>query len=343
MNKKVGIGLFLLMFCAALFIAFNYVKKIYFEAVEISEGERYIYVPSSSSLKSVTSQLYNRGILKDTASFLWVADKKSFSKPIAGRYLIKDKMSNNQLVNLLRSGMQKPIKLTLNSVRTLPEIASKASQELELDSLGFMKSWQSKEVAKKYGFSPLTFSTMLLPNTYEFYWNTDVDEFIKRMAKEYKRFWNNDRKAKAAALGLSQSEVSILASIVQAEQQEHAEERPKVAGLYINRLRIGMRLQSDPTLIYALGNFSIKRVLNTHKEIQSPYNTYKYAGLPPGPINIPEIQSIDAVLNPASHNYLYMCAKPDFSGYHNFSTNLNQHNRYADAYRRELNRRRILQ
>ena len=162
------------------------------------------------------------------------------------------------------------------------------------------------------------------------------------MASEYKRFWNAERIAKAKQMNLSQSEVSILASIVQAEQMGHPDERPKVAGLYINRLQRGIRLQSDPTLVYALGDFSIKRVLNEHKTLNSPYNTYIHGGLPPGPINLPELSSLEAVLNYEKHNYLYMCAKADFSGYHHFAKTLSQHNVYANQYRRELNRRRIM-
>ena len=184
--------------------------------------------------------------------------------------------------------------------------------------------------------------TMFIPNTYEVYWNTSAEEFVKRMAREYKAFWTEQRKAQAKALNLTQSEVSILASIVQAEQSEHRDERAQVAGLYINRIKKKMRLQSDPTLIYATGDFSIKRVLNKHMQLDSPYNTYMYAGLPPGPINLPEISSIDAVLDYEKHDYIYMCAKADFSGYHNFSRSFFQHNAYAKAYRNELNRRKIM-
>ncbi len=344
-KRKINIGLitFLLLFLACGIVALNYLKKIFIEGVSLNSEQKYIYVPSSSDLSSLTSQLYSEGVLKDTSSFLWVADKKSFSDPIPGRYLIRNKMSNNELVNLLRSGMQEPLRLTINSHRDINRIAGVAGAKLELDSNDLLAAIRNPEVAGKFGFSIATFPSMFLPNTYEFYWNTSVDEFLGRMAKEYKRFWNDQRKAKANALGLSQSEVAILASIVQAEQQEHPEERLKVAGLYLNRIKRGMRLQSDPTLIFALGDYSIKRVLNEHKAINSPYNTYKYAGLPPGPINIPEINSIEAVLNAEKHNYLYMCAKADFSGYHHFSSTLSQHNQFANAYRRELNRRKILQ
>ena len=340
--KKVGILFFAVLFLLAAYITYNYASKIYLEGVEMSENQKYFYIKKGTSLSQLSADLYREGILKDTASFLWVAAQKKFDTPKAGRFLIKDKMSNNKLINILRSGMQEPLQLTLNSVRTLPKLAGKVGQMLYLDSAKLIEALSDSERAAKFGFDRFKFATMIIPNTYEFYWDTDVDEFLKRMAAEYKRFWTEERRQKAKQLDLSQSEVSILASIVQAEQQMHREERPKVAGLYLNRLEKGIRLQSDPTLIFALNDYSIKRVLNQHKKVNSPYNTYKYAGLPPGPINIPEISSIDAVLNADEHNYLYMCAKADFSGYHNFASTLKQHNRYAAQYRRELNRRRIM-
>ena len=340
--RRLGLYIFLALFAIAAWITYDYYKKIYANSIQLDQDEMFIYVPTASTLSTLTAKLVEEGVLVDTASFFWVADKKSFTKPIAGRYLLKREMSNNELVNLLRSGMQEPVKVTVSSARELSKIAGKVARQLELDSIELYEALRSPELANQYGFSTLNFQTMIIPNTYEFYWNTDAESFLMRMANEYKRFWNEERKAKAKKIGLSQSEVTILASIVQEEQQEHPEERARVAGLYLNRLKKGMRLQSDPTLIFAFGDYSIKRVLNVHKEIESPYNTYKYAGLPPGPINIPQMSSIVAVLNAEKHNYLYMCAKADFSGFHEFSTSLSQHNRYAEAYRRELNRRRIM-
>jgi UPF0755 protein len=182
---------------------------------------------------------------------------------------------------------------------------------------------------------------MFIPNTYEFYWNTSAEEFVERMAREYKRFWTEERKQKAGVIGLSQSEISTLASIVQSEQAAHVDERSVVAGLYLNRIRMGMRLESDPTLIHAIGDYTIKRVLNVHKQVDSPYNTYKNAGLPPGPILLPETTSIDAVLNADQHNYIFMCAKDDFSGYHNFAVTYRDHVNNAKRYQKALNARKI--
>jgi len=255
--------------------------------------------------------------------------------------LILDGMNNNQLVNLLRSGEQNSIRLILRSVRTKTELAANVAKYIEADSLSVISLLDDNAFCAQYGFNTTTIFSLFLPNTYEFYWNTTAEEFIVRMAREYKRFWNEDRVVKARSLNLSQSEVSTLASIVQSEQAAKKDERAVVAGLYLNRLRKGMRLESDPTLIHAIGDFTIKRVLNIHKEINSPYNTYRNAGLPPGPILLPEIESIDAVLNASKHNYLFMCAKEDFSGYHNFSESYREHVNNAKRYQRELNKRRI--
>ncbi len=280
-------------------------------------------------------------ILKDLESFLWVANKKNYKNIRSGRYEIKSGMSNNELVNMLRSGHQKPIKLTFNNIRTKQELASKVSQKLELDSIELMVLLNNNQFLTPFKFSNITIISMFIPNTYEFYWNISAEAFFKKMNKEYEKFWTKERLEKAEKIKMSPIEVSTLASIVQAEQSIHNDEKAKVAGLYINRLKKGMLLQSDPTVVYAIGDFSIRRVLNRDKEIDSPYNTYKYTGLPPSPINLPEISSIDAVLNYANHNYIFMCAKEDFSGYHNFSKTTHQHMIYARRYQRALNKKKI--
>jgi UPF0755 protein len=305
--------------------------------------DKYFYVHSDYGFDDVVHDLYEKGYIINRESFEFVSEKKSgFKNNIhSGRYLLKEGMNNNQLVDLFRSGETVPVKVTFNNVRTKEDLAGKISKNLECDSLEVLSLINSPEFVAKYGFNQKTILTLFLPNTYQFNWATTAEDAVKRMAGEYKKFWTAERKAKAKKLNLSQSEVAILASIVQAEQTVHADERPKVAGLYINRLRIGMALQSDPTLVYGLGDFTIRRVLNKHKDVNSRYNTYKYKGLPPGPINLPNIKSLDAVLNYESHNYIFMCAKEDFSGYHNFAKNYNQHLIYARKYQRELNRRKI--
>ena len=195
---------------------------------------------------------------------------------------------------------------------------------------------------KKLSLSEDDITCIFLPNTYQFYWNTSAEEFVERMLKEYSNFWNSSRKKKASKLGLNYCEISILASIIEKEQNIRLDERPVIAGLYLNRLDKGMKLQSDPTVIFALGDFTIRRVLKKDLKFDSPYNTYIYSGLPPGPICIPSINAIDAVLNATKHNYIFMCAKEDFSGYHNFAKNVREHNKNAKMYRRALNKRRIM-
>lgn len=324
------------------YMAWEYYGRIYKSNVDLDQGSVEFYIHSNWDYESVKAALVEQKIIVDEAAFDWVAQQKQYPDLIKpGRYIILDGMSNNKLVNLLRSGEQKPIRVIVRSVRNKTQLASQVGALIEADSAEIMAKLNDPKYCEKLGFNTTTIFTLFMPNTYEFYWNTSADEFIDRMAKEYKRFWTDERKAKAREVGLSQSEVSILASIVQSEQAAHPDERDEVAGLYLNRLKKGMRLESDPTLIHALGDYSIKRVLNVHKQVNSPYNTYMNAGLPPGPILLPELASLDAVLNPAHHNYIFMCAKEDFSGYHNFAVSYNQHINNAKRYQRELNNRKI--
>ena len=344
MFKKVIISLIFIGIFIGAYIAYDMYQQVYQPNVTLNNTtEKYFHIYSNYQFDDVVHDLYENGYIINRESFEFVAEKKAnFKNNIhPGRYLLEDGMNNNQLIDLLRSGESVPVKVTFNNVRTKADLAGKLAKNLECDSLEILDLINSQEFVNKYGFNQTTILTLFLPNTYQFNWATPAEDAIGRMAEEYKKFWTDDRKAKANKLNLSQSEVAILASIVQAEQSVHSDERPKVAGLYINRLRIGMALQSDPTLVYGLGDFSIRRVLNKHKEVDSPYNTYKHRGLPPGPINLPNIKSLDAVLNYESHNYLYMCAKEDFSGYHNFAKNYNQHLIYARKYQRELSRRKI--
>ncbi|HAS35531.1 MAG TPA: endolytic transglycosylase MltG [Flavobacteriales bacterium] len=321
--------------------AYKYYQFIYASNVSISEGTRYVLLPGGVDFEGVQTALLQDGLLEDLESFIWVAERKNYpSKVKAGRYLLSDGMSNNSLVNLLRSGEQQPLTLTLNNMRFTEDLASLAGAKLEFDSSDLMNLLTDRTYLNSIGFDPIRVKALFIPNTYEFYWSTTADEFIDRMAVEYKKFWNDARKSKAKALGLTQTEVSTLASIVEKETLVR-EEKPRVAGLYLNRIRRGIKLQADPTVIYALGDFTVNRVLREHLKIDNPYNTYMYKGLPPGPICIPEPSSIDAVLNPEKHNYIFMCAKADFSGYHSFATNLREHNRNARAYQRALNERKI--
>lgn len=301
------------------------------------EQPAYLKIHKGAGFREVSDSLYLDGIINDMVSFSFVAKLMDYQENIKpGRYEIKPRMTNMQLVRLLRSGQQAPINLTFNNVRTKEDLAEKITKDLEISQEEFLGLLTDSTNVAKFGFEEESIMGMFIPNTYEVYWNTSAVALFDRMHKEYQRFWNEGRKAKAAALGLEPKEVSVLASIVQAETIK-ADERPKVAGVFINRLNINMPLQADPTLVFALGDFSIKRVLNVHKEIDSPYNTYQNAGLPPGPINLPEISALDAVLNYQEHDYFYFCAKEDFSGYHAFATNLRDHLNNARRYSNALN------
>lgn len=338
---KILLALLVIIALASAVIGYDYYKKIYAPNVVISLDEEYFYIPTGSQFSDVVHGLHDNGFIVNTSSFEWLSEQKLYHQNVKpGRYRISNGMSNNDLINLLRSGEQDPVKVSFNYIILPEHLASKITRNIEADSAKIHSMITSSEWAGKYGFNARTFMTMFIPNTYEMWWNTPEEDLIARMAKEYKRFWNDERKAKAAKIGLSQSEVSILASIVQRETTKN-DEKPTVAGVYYNRLKKGMLLQADPTLVYAVGDFTIRRVLNKHKKVDSPYNTYKHKGLPPGPICLPSIQSIDAVLNVEDHDYVYFCAKPDGSGYHTFAKTYSQHLRNARAFQRELNRRKV--
>jgi len=341
LGKKFLTITLLLIVALGGYSAWKFYSVIFRPNVGFTENDRYFYIPTKSSFEQVSVALAKEGIIQNQATFNWVAEQKNYKRHVkAGRYLLARGMSNNNLVNLLRSGVQKPILVTFNNVRFKEDLAGKVAAFLEADSTQIITLLNNQKFVSKYGFNTTTFLTLFLPNTYEFYWNTSAEEFVIKMTSEYKKFWTAERKQKAKALGLSQSEVSILASIVQKETNKN-DEKPTVAGVYLNRLKKGMLLQADPTLVYANRDFTARRVLNKHKKIDSPYNTYKYKGLPPGPICLPSISSINAVLNAKKHSYLFFCAKADNSGYHSFAATYKEHLRNARAFQRELNRRKV--
>jgi UPF0755 protein len=270
-----------------------------------------------------------------------VARKKSYPSLIKpGRYLFSGEMSYVDVIDRLRSGDQQPVEVTFNNIRTLNDLAGKVGKQIEADSAEIIAFIEDTSNYAEDGFSRETVITVFIPNTYEMYWNTSAEGFYKRMLQEYHKFWNEERTNKAAAKGLDPIGVSILASIIDDEVVK-ADEKPRIAGVYLNRLDRGMLLQACPTIKFALNDFTITRVLNKHLIVESPYNTYKYKGLPPGPIGCPTIEGINAVLNAEEHDYIFFAAKADFSGYHNFSKTLSEHNRYADEYQRELDKRKI--
>jgi UPF0755 protein len=309
----------------------------------VNKSDPFLYIPTNSSFDDVCA-LLREGGLNDAASFRRVAGKMNYPGRVkAGRYRLTDGMSNLELVRMLRAGRQIPVKVVFNNIRLNVQLAGAAASSIEADSSGIMALLtDSAYLADHFKLTPQTVLSLFIPNTYEFFWNTSANGFMERMAKERDRFWTESRRQKAREAGLTPLQVSILASIIEEETQKDSE-KAVMAGVYINRLNRGMLLQADPTVKYAAGDFTIKRVLNRHKEILSPYNTYQNVGLPPGPIRIPSIASIDATLNYVRHDYLFFCARDDLSGYHNFARTLEQHNRYAQAYQKALNQLKIYQ
>lgn len=326
-----------------LFTSFSFYFYQIIKAPNIlAEGrETLIKIPKDATFKMVQDSIIKYKITGNLVAFSFLAKLMDYDDQIKpGVYLLKPNMTNYQAVVMLRSGAQVPIDLTFNNVRLKEDLAEKVSKQLMMEEGEFLKLLNSKEFLAKHQLTPDNVMSIFIPNTYEVYWTISPEALFERMFEEHNRFWNEDRIKKAEAIGLSPLEVSILASIVQAESVKY-DESPKIAGVYLNRLKKNMPLQADPTLVFAAGDFTIKRVLNKHKELDSPYNTYKYTGLPPGLINLPDMRSIDAVLNYGQHKYLYFCAKEDFSGYHTFATNLIDHLNNASKYQAALDKAKL--
>jgi UPF0755 protein len=316
-------------------------KNIFAPNVAVRTGPMYIYIPTNSTFADVVDILKKQDFLKNEKSFEWTAMEMKYVNNVKpGKYELKPGMSNKSLVRLLKSGRQTPVRLVFNNIRTKDELASRISEQIEATSMTILNLLNDDDYVKKLGFSSDNVLSMFIPNTYELYWNTSADKFLKRMKREYDKFWTADRMNKAQEIGLKRTQVSVLASIVQQESIKE-DEKPTIAGVYMNRLKKNWKLEADPTLVYALGDFTVNRILNVYKKIVSPYNTYMYTGLPPGPICLPTITSIDAVLNYVRHDYFYFCAKDDFSGHHAFASSYAQHLVNARRFQKALNRRGI--
>ena len=300
-----------------------------------------LFIPESASYSQAMDSIKAHIPIKHPVVFDWIAKRKNYPANVKpGRYVIKQKISYIEAINMFRSGDQVPVNVTFNNVRTLYDLAGKIGGQISADSVAIIAFLSDSSNYSKDGFTTENIISIFIPDTYQFFWNTRAEDLYSRMLREYRRFWNDERKAKAYDLKMDPAEVSTLASIVDDEAAK-GDEKPRIAGVYINRLRRGIPLQADPTIKFALNDFSITRILKRHLRIDSPYNTYKYNGLPPGPIGCPTIEGIDAVLNAEKHDFLYFVAKADFSGYHHFSRTLSEHNRYAAIYQRELNKRKI--
>lgn len=339
LTKKIVFTIILLLVVAGAILAYTYYKRYF--APNVTDTEDYLYVRTGAQFEDLMLDLGEKNLLKDTASFRWAAVNMEYPSRIKpGKYKLNKGMNNRTLINMLGGGFQEPVKLRFQNIRLKEQFAGFLATQIEPDSTSLINLINSDTLATNYGFNTDNFFTMFIPNTYELYWNISTNDFFTRMHEEYEKFWTAERKEKAQALNLSPIQVSILASIVKGEAL-HIDEMPKIAGLYINRLQKGILLQADPTVIFATNDFTIRRVLNKHLLTNSPYNTYIYKGLPPGPIMMPSIASIDAVLNYQKHNYIYMCAKEDFSGYHNFSSSVAEHLVNARKFQQALNERNI--
>ncbi len=347
MKKKIkySILIILLIGCVlgVLFGRFYYAHFIQSNTQVHEASKRHVYIRRKSSKSDVYDTLVKYNYLKDTSGFFEFLTRKNYRgrNIVPGKYEIKPGWTNNRLVNHLRAGNGRiETKVVITSTRDLHKLSRKMSRELLIDSASIAAMLSNQDSMMQYGFDEANQLCMFIPNTYFVDWDITERELLDRMYKEYLKFWNSDRIAKAAAMGLSTNEVQTLASLVYWETKK-AEDMPMVAGVYVNRINQGIKLQADPTLIFALNDYTIKRVLNKHKEIESPYNTYKYLGLPPGPILIAPIKYIDASLNYTKHEYLFFVAKEDFSGYSYFSKTNAQHERYAKLYRQALDQRKI--
>lgn len=344
-RKRIIMGLLsllLVLMSGAGIIAFKYYDHILKVNVDLgNEQSSYIYIPTGSDFDDVKDIFYKDNFIINKSTFEWLAEKKAYTNAVKpGRYLIKNGMTNNELINLLRSGKQDPVKITFNNIRTKEQFVSRVCPLIEADSLILLSLLNDEVYLEKFDMNTENVMCIFIPNTYELYWNTPADKFFERMYEEYSRFWNESRVKKAQNMNLSREEVTILASIVYQETRKK-DEMSRVAGVYINRLKKGMPLQADPTVIFALRDFNIKRVLKWQLEVNSPYNTYKFAGLPPGPICLPDPVVIDKVLDYEKHSYLYFCAKDDLSGYHNFAETGAQHAANARRYHDALNKLKI--
>ncbi|MBR5019052.1 MAG: endolytic transglycosylase MltG [Bacteroidales bacterium] len=341
MKKKSRILLLVMLILAAVGIlaALNFYGTFYHDNVATQDKPQDIRIYRSYSAEQMLETVLQSGAIDNPNTFLRAARVMKLSDSFRpGLYRFKKGMGNKAIVRMLQKGWQQPVRLVIPGYyRSLDRFADFLGEHLEAGGEAFAATLSDPSVAEKYGFQPQTFIGMFIPNTYEVWWTVTPDDFVERMHQEYEKFWTADREDKARRIGLTRQEVSTLASII-IEESKYEPELPRIAGVYMNRLRIDMPLQADPTVIYAVGDPSLKRVLNRHLETDSPYNTYKYAGLPPGPITMPPVAAIDAVLNYEQHDYLYFCAKDSFDGQHVFAKTLSAHNENARRYQRALSR-----
>ena len=340
--KRILLFIILAIACIAGYYAFQFYIKMFSVNTPLRLENEELLIPAGSTLDDVVDSLKSNGQIENDKYFRWAAERMSYDDESikTGRYVLHAPSTNRQLISLLRGGRQTPIKLTIHNVRTVEQMSGRVAEKFEFDSLDLIQ-YIAQSFDSLAGTTPPTRLTRFLPNTYEFYWTASPEEFCKRMIKEHDRFWTEEKKEKAEKQGLSTEEVYTLASIIEKETNYNPE-KAKIAGVYLNRIRIGMPLQADPTIVFAVGDFDLKRILYGHLEIDSPYNTYRNPGLPPGPIFMPGLASINAVLNKEDHDLLYFCARPTDDGPgHAFASTLRAHNQNAERYQHWLNTRGI--
>ncbi|HVW96305.1 MAG TPA: endolytic transglycosylase MltG [Mucilaginibacter sp.] len=337
--RKFVVIMVIILLIAIGFTGLNYYLKYY--TPNVTDSQQYLYIHNGATFNDVYKTVQEQGIVKDTASFYKAAENMNYVTRVKpGRYHLLKGMSNRRLINMLASGTQEPVNLSFHNIRLKEDFAAFVAKRIEPDSTAIIRLLDSAGFVQQYGFTTDNVYTMFLPDTYQLYWNTSPEKFFTKMHDSYEKFWTPERKQKAAAINLTLPEVSVLASIVDAEAL-HDDEMPIIAGLYLNRLKKGMKLEADPTVIFAENDFTIKRVLSKQLLINSPYNTYLHTGLPPGPIMMPSVNAIKSVLNYQQNDYLYMCAKADFSGYHAYATNMADHLVNAHKFQQALNERNI--
>ncbi len=342
--KKILLAIVLLGLIGGGIFAYYVYQAIFAPNTNFETDTALVYIPTEAAYTEVIEKI--SPLVKDIYTFDRIARRKGYVGNVkAGRYILKKGLNNNDIIGVLRS-KNAPINVTFNNQERLENLAGRIAMQIEADSVSLIKAFKDSVFIKEKMFSPEDALSMYIPNKYEFFWNTSAKQFRDRMYKEYNRFWNEKRVAKAKEIGLTPGQISTIASIVQKETAK-VDERPRVAGVYMNRYKNGWKLDADPTVIYAIKkhrndwNAVIKRVLYKDLELDSPYNTYKYAQLPPGPIAMPDISSIDAVLNYEKHGYYFFVANVEKMGYHKFAKTLAQHNRNKKQYVNWINKQGI--
>ena len=325
--------------CIAAIVGLAYYYM--FSSLSKEQETVYVCIDDNDNVDSVFTKVKAIASLHGITGFQTLARHSSYPDNIrTGRYEVKPSEGAFKVFRKMKNGMQTPLNLTIPSVRTMDRLAAVLGEKLMVDSTEIAQALTDPAVCEKYGYDTLTIGCMFIPNTYDIYWNTSLDNFLDRMKKECDTFWNKERQKKASAMGFSREQVITLASIIDEESNDDGE-KPMIAGMYYNRLKQNMPLQADPTVKFATKDFAAKRIYEKMLRIDSPYNTYRNTGLPPGPIRIPTVAGIDAVLNYAKHDFLYMCAKEDFSGTHNFARTYSEHLVNAAKYSEALNKRGI--